>query len=100
MLPAFNPCWNQIPSGQLLATGNAAMRMHWIRDSVPMADIRLILNVDPAMMNALDKLVVEAELDSRCQAVTSILRDWLIATGYLDDDKPMTLPTEVEDDSA
>lgn len=65
-----------------------------------MADIRLVLNVDSATINALDKLVAEAGLDSRSQALTWILRNWLIATGYLDDDKPLTFPSEIEDDRA
>lgn len=65
-----------------------------------MADIRLVLSVDTEMIRALDKLVVEAGLDSRSQAATSVLRDWLIATGYLDDDKPLTFPPEIEDDRA
>ena len=65
-----------------------------------MADIRLILDVDPATINALDKLVAEAQLDSRGHAAASILNDWLIATGYLDDDKPLTFPPEIGDDRA
>ncbi|HWK66004.1 MAG TPA: hypothetical protein VNS34_13755 [Rhizobiaceae bacterium] len=63
-----------------------------------MPDICLILDVDAATIKALDKLVAEAELASRRQAATSIVRNWLLATGYLDDDKPLTFPPERNDD--
>lgn len=63
-----------------------------------MADLHLILDLDPATMEALDKLAKETGVGSRCIAAKSILHDWLIATGYLDEDKPFKFETVPEDD--
>lgn len=65
-----------------------------------MADLHLILDLDPATMQALDKLATETGVGSRCSAAKSILRNWLIATGYLDEDKPFEFETAPEDGSA
>lgn len=63
-----------------------------------MAEICLVLHLDSALITALDELVeVEhAELNSRNAAAISILRHWLTATGYLDEDKPLRFPTDVD----
>lgn len=65
-----------------------------------MADLHLILDIDPAMMQALDKLATDTGMGSRCTAARTILHDWLTATGYLDEDEPFKFAIVPEDGSA
>lgn len=62
-----------------------------------MADICLVLKIDPTMIDALDKLARD-DLGSRTEAAISVLQDWLVATGYLDEDKPFQFRSAPEDD--
>lgn len=65
-----------------------------------MADLHLMLDLDPATIQALDKLATDTCAGSRCTAAKLILHDWLTATGYLDEDKPFEFATAPEDSSA
>ena len=63
-----------------------------------MADLHLVLRVEPAMLRALERLAVETGTGSPCLAAKWVLREWLVATGYLDEDKPFAFRPEPEDD--
>lgn len=54
-----------------------------------MGDLQLILDLDPSMMQALDQLANETGVGSRCVAAQTVLRQWLLATAYLDEDKQL-----------
>jgi hypothetical protein len=49
--------------------------------------VRLTIDVDDEMAAALDKMVADMNLDfPRELAAAAVLRDWLIAAGYLKND--------------
>lgn len=60
--------------------------------------VRLTIEIDDEMAEALDKMVAEMDLDlPRELAAAAALRDWLIAAGYLpDDDLEEDTPAEGE----
>lgn len=64
-----------------------------------MADICFILTLDPELMKALETLVLDTPFADRNEAIATILRTWLTATGYLDEDKPISFPPLPEDGS-
>lgn len=53
-----------------------------------MADILLTLNLEPALLRALDKIAADADVESRSVLITSLLRDWLVSEGYYESDEP------------
>ncbi|MGO4840758.1 hypothetical protein AB4144_51760 [Rhizobiaceae sp. 2RAB30] len=47
----------------------------------------LTIKLDEEMSDALDRMIVDMQLEFRREvAATAMLRDWLIAAGYLPDD--------------
>lgn len=53
-----------------------------------MADILLTLNLEPALVRALDKIAADADVQSRSVLITSLLRDWLVSEGYYQSEEP------------